>query len=147
MRGLYLVSVWLHILAAMTWSGGMALFVIAIMPYFRRRPETEKAQFLAWFGSRFRIVSWWCFAILFATGAFNLWARGVEPGDFMRPEWRATTFGQVAIIKLTLVAVAVAVSAAHERTRSRMQARWMGRTLLVFAVIIVGLAVLLVRSS
>jgi uncharacterized membrane protein len=32
MRGIYLVSVWLHILAAMTWMGGMVLFVAAVMP-------------------------------------------------------------------------------------------------------------------
>ena len=31
MRGLYLVSVWLHILAAMTWVGGMVIFVAAVM--------------------------------------------------------------------------------------------------------------------
>jgi uncharacterized membrane protein len=30
MRAAYLVSVWIHILAAMTWMGGMVLFVVAV---------------------------------------------------------------------------------------------------------------------
>lgn len=147
MQGLYLASVWIHILAATTWTGGMALFVVAVMPYFRLRPETERVQFLAWFGPRFRKVSWWCFAVLFTTGTFNLWARGVEAGDFLRPEWHSTAFGGIVIVKLTLVAAALAVMAVHDRTTSRWRARWMGRALLLLAVIIIGLAVLLVRAS
>ncbi|MDP3720343.1 MAG: CopD family protein [Acidobacteriota bacterium] len=147
MRSLYLASVWLHILGAMTWAGGMTIFVLAVMPYFRRRTEAERAEFLAWFGRRFRVVSWWCLAILLVTGVFNLWARGVQPGDFLRPQWRSTMFGHLVLVKLTLVAVAVAITVLHERPGSRAYARWMGRALLVIAVVIVGLAVGLVRAS
>src|SRR5262245_33129903 len=109
----------------MTWIGGMVLFVAAVMPYFRDRPESERAEFLAWFGQRFRAVSWWCFLILIATGTFNLWARGVRPGDLLRPEWRASGFGHLAVIKMTLLTMAIAVSLAHERVTSRAAARWM----------------------
>ena len=49
MRVVYLASVWLHIVAAMTWIGGMVVFVAAVMPYFRQRPEEERARFLDWF--------------------------------------------------------------------------------------------------
>ena len=147
MRGVYLISVWLHILAAMTWMGGMVLFVAAVMPYFRGRPDEERARFLDWFGARFRIVSAWCFAILVATGSFNLWMRGVRIGDLFRAEWHATTFGRLAMIKLTLVAIAILVSAAHERVTARQWARWMGRSLLLIGLAIVMIAVLLVRAS
>lgn len=146
MRGLYLASVWLHILAAMTWMGGMVIFVAAVMPYLRQRPEDERARFLDWFGARFRAVSWWCFGILIASGTFNLWSRGVRFGDVLRPEWRATTFGSLALIKLTLVAIAIAVSVAHERITAKSWARWMGRALLLIGLAIVGVAVLLVRA-
>ena len=36
MRGWYLVSVWLHLLAAMTWVGGMIALVVAVVPYLVR---------------------------------------------------------------------------------------------------------------
>lgn len=146
MRGLYLASVWLHILAAMTWAGGMVAFVVLVLPYFRRQSETARADFLNWFGPRFETVSWICLSILAVTGTFNLWVRGVQPGDFLRPEWRATSFGQVLQWKLALVAVAVALSAIHARTSTKAQARWLGRALLVCALVIVALAVSLVRA-
>lgn len=145
MRELYLASVSLHVLAAMTWVGGMIVFVAAMMPYYRRRSDAERTDFLGWFGARFRAVSWVCFAILVSTGTFNLWARGVRAGDFLRPAWHATTFGRLVMIKLTLVAIAIAISAVHERVQSRASARWMGRSLLLLAIAIVVVAVLLVR--
>ena len=146
MRGVYLASVWLHVLAAMTWIGGMVVFVAAVMPYFRRQPEAVKTAFLEWFGSRFRIVSWTCFVILAVTGTFNLWARGVRLADFVRPEWHATAFGQVVMLKLTLVAAAVLLTILHERTAAAAWARWAGRGLLLAGVAIVAAAVVLVRT-
>ena len=146
MRGIYLVSVAMHVLAAMTWMGGMVVFVIAVMPYFRRQPEAAKAAFLDWFGPRFRAVSWTCFAILATTGTFNLWARGVRLGDFLRRDWYATAFGQVVMLKLTLVAVAILLTVLHERLAGARSARWMGRSLLLVGLGIVAAAVMLVRT-
>jgi uncharacterized membrane protein len=147
MRAAYLVSVWIHILAAMTWMGGMVLFVVAVMPYFRGRPETERAAFLEWFGGRFRSLTWTCFSLLAITGLFNLWMRGVRHDDFLRPAWLSTTFGQIVAAKLTLVIIAIAVSVLHERVASRCRARWMGRALLLIGLAIVALAVMLVRAA
>ena len=146
MRGLYLASVWLHILAAMTWTGGMVAFVVLVMPYFRRQSETVRADFLNWFGPRFETVSWICLSMLAITGTFNLWVRGVQPADFLRPEWRATSFGQLLQWKLALVALVTILSATHARTGSRAQARWLGRVLLVVGLAIVAVAVALVRA-
>lgn len=145
MRGLYLVSVWMHVLAAMTWVGGMMVFVTAVMPYFRRQPAAARAAFLDWFGPRFRVVSWACFAILVATGTFNLWARGVGLDDFLRPEWRSTGFGQLLLVKLALVTAVMGLSAAHERLNVR-SARWVGRSLLLVGLAIVAAAVMMVRA-
>ena len=146
MRGLYLTSVWLHVLAAMTWIGGMVVFVAAVMPWFRRRPEAEKAAFLDWFGQRFRVISWTSFAVLTITGVFNLWVRGVRLGDFFRPDWHGTSFGQMVMVKLTLVAAALALTILHERKPDSTWARWMGRALLLVGVGIVAAAVMLVRA-
>lgn len=146
MRGVYLASVWLHIIAAMTWVGGMVAFVALVMPYFRRQPEATKEHFLNWFGPRFESVSWICLAVLVTTGTFNLWARGVQPFDFLRPEWRATAFAQLLMLKLGLVAVAIVITCVHGRTATRGQARWLGRALLVAGLAIAALAVMLVRA-
>ena len=146
MRGFYLVSVWLHILAAMTWVGGMVIFVAAVMPLLRRQDPAVRSAAIAWFGRRFRAVSWVCLGILAVTGLFNLWVRGVRLDDVWRPEWRATTFGQLILAKLALVALAAAISVAHERLATPALARWLGRSLLILGLAIVGLAVMLVRA-
>lgn len=145
MRAVYLASVSLHILAAMTWVGGMVLFVVAVMPYFRTRPEAEKSAFLEWFGPRFRTTSWACFAVLAVTGTFNLWARGVRFGDLLRSEWWSTGFSHALAAKLVLVAIALAISVVHERTPPG-RARLLGRALLLVALAIVAAAVSLVRA-
>ena len=147
MRGVYLASVCLHIFAAMTWVGGMVIFIVAVMPYLRTQDDRARAAFLQWFGRRFRAVSWTCLAILVVTGALNLWMRGVRLDDFLRPEWRATTFGHLVMMKLGLVAVVFAIAGIHERTATPARARWLGRSLLLLGVAIVAIAVGLVRAA
>ena len=146
MRGVYLASVCLHVLAAMTWVGGMVIFVAAVMPYFRSQDHVAREAFLQWFGARFRTLSWACLAILAVTGFLNLWMRGVRIDDFLRAEWRVTSFGRLVLAKLALVVLAVAISAWHERPATRRQARWLSRSLLVFGLAIVAVAVMLVRA-
>lgn len=147
MRAVYLLSVFLHVIAAMTWIGGMVIFVAAVMPVLRQsKVEGLGGMFLPEFGRRFGQLSWTCFAILVPTGAINLWMRGVRPGDVVRPEWRETAFGQVVVIKLTLVALAVLLSLLHQQSAARPHARWLGRSLLVVGMAIVLAAVMLVRS-
>ena len=146
MRGVYLASVCLHVLAAMTWVGGMVIFVAAVMPYFRNQDDKAREAFLQWFGARFRTLSWTCFAVLAVTGFFNLWMRGVRIEDFLRAEWRGTAFGHLVLVKLALVVLAVATAALHERPATRRQARWLGRSLLLFGLAIVAVAVMLVRA-
>ena len=146
MRGVYLASVCLHVLAAMTWVGGMVVFVAAVMPYFRHQDDKAREAFLQWFGARFRTLSWSCFAILAVTGVFNLWMRGVRIEDFLRAEWRGTAFGHLVLVKLALVVLAVATAALHERPATRRHARWLGRSLLLFGLAIVAVAVMLVRA-
>ena len=147
MRAFYLTSVFLHIIAAMTWIGGMVIFVTAVMPAIRRgQGEGLRQVFLPEFGHRFRQVSWICLAVLVLTGVVNLWMRGVRPGDFLRPEWRSTPFGQLVLAKLSLVVIAVLFSVLHERGSASRHARWLGRSLLLVGVAIVAVAVLLVRA-
>lgn len=114
MRVLYLVSVWLHILAATVWVGGMAFLVLVLVPWLRRAGPELAGPLLRDTGRRFRGVGWLALGVLVSTGTFNLWVRGVRVSDFLRPEWRASPFGETLLLKLALFASVVVVSAIHD---------------------------------
>ncbi|MCA9675811.1 MAG: DUF4149 domain-containing protein [Kofleriaceae bacterium] len=162
---LYLVSVWLHILAAMTWIGGMLFLVLVVVPWLRRGDRATAAAFLRDTGTRFRDVGWTCFGVILATGTFNLWVRGVRIADLARPSWRASPFGKAVLWKLAVFALVLVVSAYHDfvigprataalrdapgsvaAERLRRRASWLGRLDAVLALILVALAVILVRG-
>jgi len=163
---LYLLSVWIHILAAMAWIGGMFFLVLVVVPWLRAGNRANAGAFLRETGQRFRSVGWSCFAILTVTGTFNLYARGVRLGDFVRPEWLASPFGRSVLYKLGLFALVLVVSAVHdfsvgprasvaiqrdpgspEAERLRRQASLMGRGNVLLALALVAVAVTLVRGS
>jgi uncharacterized membrane protein len=165
MYGLYVLSVWLHILAAATWIGGMLFVVIVVVPWLRRGDRAQAATFLRETGTRFRDLGWICFAILLVTGSFNLWIRGVHLGDFLRPEWRASPFGRAVGLKLLAFLAVLAVSTVHdfflgpraaiaverdprspEAERLRRWAGRLGRLNALLALVLVALAVIIVRG-
>lgn len=165
MYGLYVLSVWLHILAAATWIGGMLFVVVVVVPWLRRGDRAQAAAFLRQTGSRFRALGWICFAILVGTGSFNLWIRGVHLGDLVDPAFFAKPFGRAVILKLLTFAAVLAVSAVHdfylgpraalvterdpksdEATRLRRWAGRLGRVNALLALVLVALAVIIVRG-
>ena len=100
MHTVYLISVWLHVLAATAWIGGMFFLVLVVVPWMRSGRREQAGAFLRETGMRFRTVGWASFGILLATGSVNLWVRGVRLGDFARPEWLASPFGKTVLAKL-----------------------------------------------
>jgi putative copper resistance protein D len=115
MHAFYLLAVWLHILAAITWIGGMFFLVLVVVPWLRSGGGgVDAAKFLRETGRRFRNISWVCFAIVFTTGTFALWMRGVRFGSFVSPDWLASSFGKIFLLKLTLFATVIAVSLVHD---------------------------------
>lgn len=167
MRALYLLSVWLHILALAVWLGGMAFLALVLVP-IARRPETQgvAASLFHWTGVRFRAVGWACLAILVLTGAFQLGARGVGWGDLLSGRLWEGPFGRLLALKLLVVAVILGLSAVHdfgvgpratalwqadpaspEAKRLRRQASWIGRLNLLLALGATALGVMLVRGA
>lgn len=165
MHSLYLASVFLHIAAAMTWIGGMFFLVLVVVPWLRRGDRAQASLVMRETGQRFRNVGWACFAIVLVTGTFNLYIRGVRPGDFLRSEWLASPFGKAVVWKLSIFALVLTMSAVHdfwhgpratlvgrdnprspEAERLRRQASMMGRVNMVFALALLGLGVVLVRG-
>lgn len=165
MPTLYFVSVWLHILAATAWIGGMAFLVLVVVPWLRRQGRAEAARLLAETGPRFRSVGWACFAILLITGTFNLWVRGIRLGHFADAAWLTSRPGLTIAVKLALFAAVLVLSAIHDFSigprataelardpssamaeRLRKQASVMGRANAALALLLVAAAVMIVRG-
>lgn len=165
MRAIYLASVFLHILAAVVWIGGMFFLIMVVVPWLRRGNRATAGAMLRDTGIRFRNVGWACFAVLLATGVLNLWLRRVGFEDLASPEWRSTPFGRALVLKLTLFALVLALSFVHdfvvgpratrameadpggaEALRLRRAASWMGRLNALLALALVFLGVVLVRG-
>lgn len=166
MHTLYLLSVFIHILAATIWIGGMLFLVLVVVPWLRSGGRSIAGPFLQETGVRFRDVGWWCFGALLITGTFNLWVRGVRFGDFVDPGWLSTAFGKSVVLKLALFVCVLIVSAIHDfvvgpsATKAiqadpssadtqalRKRASLLGRANALLALLLLGVAVTLVRGA
>lgn len=165
MHGAYLLSVWLHLLAAIVWIGGMLFLVMVVVPYLRTADRAQAVAILSTTGRSFRRIAWWCFGLLFVTGVFNLYVRGVRLEDFVRSEWLASGFGHAVVLKLLLFMLVLLVSGVHdfslgpkaseaarrdprgaEAERLRRAASYLGRANVLLALLLVAAAVMIVRG-
>lgn len=167
MHALYLLSVCVHIVAAATWVGGSILLAVAVVPTalwpeFRDRG----VAFVHQVALRFLWIEWICFAILIATGFFNLFVQGGSSWEILgRDEFWTSSYGRVLAGKLAVVCVILALSWVHDFVlgplaarvcaddrgslgagRLRLAVRWAGRVNLLLALVAIGLAVTLVRG-
>lgn len=163
---LYLLSVLVHVLAAMTWIGGMAFLVLVVVPVTRRLPDRRLAvRLIRDTGRRFRTVGWACLLVLLATGVTNLLLRGIGPSLWVRPDFWAGPFGQTLAWKLVFVGAIGLLSLVHDflvgpraserldrdpadpaAQRLRRTAAWMGRLNLLLSLIVLAFALMLVRG-
>lgn len=164
---MYVTAVWLHILAAMVWVGGLVFIGVVLVP-LSRRPEFEDlaGPLLTHSMEKFRWVGWTALGVLILSGTHLLGMRGYEWSDLWSGSlWRGS-FGTTLAYKLSIVLIMVAVNAVHDfiigpRAVARWDddssmdrndgwgrwAGWLGRLTLVFSVVIVLLAVMLVRGG
>lgn len=96
------IRLFLHVLAAAIWVGGQ-LVLAALIPVLRRAGvATEAAR-------RFNPVAWAAFAVLVATGIWNVAAVSKN----MSPRYRTTL-----IVKLVVVVISGVTAALHIRSRT-----------------------------
>lgn len=164
MRGLYFLSVWLHIVAAILWIGGTFFLILVVVPWLRSGSR-DAATLLRETAGRFRAIAWACFAVVLVTGTFNLWIRGVRPGHFASAEWLASPSGSAIAAKLLVFVVVLLLSARHDfvigpragaaiRTdpgsvatqKLRRQASVYGRANALLALVLVMIGVAIVRG-
>jgi len=163
---LYLTSVWLHILAAAAWVGGMVFLVVVVVPVLRRPEYRPAAARMVWLtGVRFRALGWVCLAVLVATGVFNAAWRGVGLEQLRDPAFWGSSFGRALGWKLAVVLAILLVGAVHDfgvgaratrrweaeaaaasTGRLRRAATWLARLTLLLSLAAVALGVILVRG-
>ncbi len=158
---MYLLTIWLHVLAAMAWVGGLLFIGLVLVPMMRRSSErggapTELAMALR----RFRWVAWTAFGILLVTGLAGLAMRGMADPTAV---W-AQPFGRILAVKLVLVLLVLVLSAFHDfaigpraaalrragdprQLRLGKTASWMARLSLLLTLTIVALAIAMVRAT
>jgi len=115
------VRLFLHIVAATVWVGGQVVLA-ALVPAVRRTggPESTRAA-----ARRFQMVAWPAFAVLVATGVWNLAA--VHVGD------QSDAYVTTLIVKLALVLVSGACAFGHILVARRRPA--LGGALAGFALL------------
>lgn len=162
----YVVSVWLHIVAASLWVGGMLFLVLVLVPALRRLADRRMAvQLIRDTGRQFRTVGWVTLAVLVVTGTTNLLARGMGWEILRSGAFWCSSFGAVLAFKLGVVVLILGLSAVHDfrvgprasealrvnpadpaALRLRALATWFGRLNLVLALVVVACGVMLVRG-
>jgi putative copper export protein len=140
-----LAARWLHLLAAITWIGGMLFIALVLVPVVRRLPdEGLRARLVQDIGYRFRTVGWIALGVLVATGLVNLWF-----APFLLSSQRFH-------LKLGLVALALGLSVLHDFVLgpradrpgvdpgARARASWLARVnvLVALAIVLLGLSLL-----
>ncbi len=136
---------WLHVLAAITWIGGMLFITLVLVPVTRQIEDAAlRTRLVQAVGLRFRRVGWMALAVLIATGLVNLYRHPFLLGA-PRFQW-----------KLGLVALSLTLSAFHDfalgpragaagadpaaRARASRVAR--ANVLVVLAIVLLGLSLL-----
>ena len=140
---LSLVLRFVHILAALTWIGGMLFIALVLVPVTRRFEPALRTRLVHETGVRFRAVGWIAIAVLVTSGMLNLWLRP-ELLSAPRFYW-----------KVSIVVAALALSAVHDFVLGpragrpgadpglRVRASWIARFNVVLVLVVVALGVAL----
>jgi uncharacterized membrane protein len=141
-----LVVLWVHVLAAITWIGGMLFIALILVPVARRlEDQALRARLVRETGLRFRTVGWIALGLLVVTGLVNLW---MHPGLLSSPRFH----GKLGLVVLTLI-----LSAFHDFVlgpragapgadpSARVRASWIARLNVLVVLVIVLLALSLFR--
>jgi uncharacterized membrane protein len=161
---LYHLVITLHLLAAITWVGGMLFLSMVTVPALRGLELPLRTRLLTSIGRQFRWVGWASIAVLASTGLIILSYYGVGPGDLLDASFWGTQFGSRLALKLALVGAMLLLSALHDfllgprstaLSRSggdpqraavfRRRVSWLARISLVLAILVVGASVGLTR--
>jgi len=100
--------VWVHLLAAVVWIGGMVFLSLVLVPILKHEPfAAQRGALIRTVGLRFRFVVWVAICVLLATGPLLALGRSLPLAD-------PAAWPSVFAIKLSLVAFLLALTVAHD---------------------------------
>ena len=105
-----LLTLWLHVIAAVVWVGGNLILAMVIVPHFKQNlPPVQRIQILTQIGKRFEPIVWGCIGVLFFTGIVNIFFAL----DLTSPTAISNAFMRTLLIKIVLFFVLVILTAVH----------------------------------
>ena len=154
--------VFIHVMSAMLWVGGIFFVSLVAVPVARGLDERERTTLMSQLGRRFRTVGWWLLAVLWTTGLIQMHIRGATVANVLDGTFfTRNEFGRIMGSKLLLVLVMMGISLIHDFVvgpraaevaaaggdprQLRRVAAWLGRINALLALGIVGHAVVMVR--
>lgn len=157
MYSLYHIIVWLHILGASFWIGGMLFLPLVLLPAIKNNATRSKLLFET--GIRFRFYGYIVLAIMFVTGLLNMKLKGAQ---FSWKFFNGTHYGELVSVKIILFFSLVFISLTHDLVagkkflaqiemqpngKRKLMARWTGRILLLISLVMSFIGVLLSRGA
>ncbi|HLR76553.1 MAG TPA: DUF4149 domain-containing protein [Balneolaceae bacterium] len=163
---IYKTAVFIHIISAIFWLGGILFTAGVLVPATRHKLLSEhRGTFFALVGEKFSRISWVLFVVLIITGIVQLLARGFTVDYLLSSSFWNSNFGSILGIKLSLFAIVLVISGLHDfwlgpkavelmnkkpnqnHTRIYQKAsRWAGRLNLILGLLILYFAITLVRG-
>lgn len=152
----YILSVYLHIICAAFWIGGMLFLPLVLLPGIKNHPD--RVTLLYKTGINFRFYGWIVLVLLILTGIGNLYYRGLP---FTWEFFSTSDYGHLLGYKVLLFVTMLAISGVHDfylgkraledfqqqpDPKFRKIASWTGRINLILALVIAFMGVALSRG-
>jgi len=130
---MYFLNVWIHILAAAIWTGGLIYTAAVVVPFALSHPPDERQQILRGLARRFRWIGWGSLAVLLITGIGNLLLRltpiplsQILNGDVFDPAKVERLIAIWLPWKLLLVVLVIGLMVYHDITSIQAAKRYDG---------------------
>ena len=152
----YYISVWLHIIGAAFWIGGMLFLPLVLLPGIKDHPDRKKLLITT--GLKFRFYGYIVLALMFITGLLNIYFRGLT---FSIQFFLESRYGSLVSLKILLFITMIIISIFHDLLFGRkaveeqlmddptlkLIARWTGRLLLLISIIMAYIGVVISRGG
>jgi len=130
---MYFLNVWIHILAAAVWTGGLIYTAAVAVPFALTHPVDERQRILRGLARRFRWIGWGSMVVLFLTGLGNLTLRlspislsQIFNGDVFDPQKVEQLIAIWLPWKLMLVLLMIVLMAFHDITSIQAAKKYEG---------------------
>lgn len=157
MHTFYLISVFVHVICAAFWIGGMLFIPLILVPSIKKQPN--RVLLLYKTGIKFRFYGWLTVITLFITGLLNLYFRGLP---FTWDFFVESNYGKLVSIKLILFLLMLLISGIHDfyygiksidemqhtnNNKFKLMARWTGVINLLLALTIAFFGIVISRGG